>query len=405
MPLPTVIAALRRLPGFADLARALDAPRSRVSSGRLPGSADAALVAALALERPSRLFVVLAPGPAEAERWLADLTVLLPEDSLALYPQRESLGEEEPHYEIAGERAETLEQLMRGAVRVLVTTARASSEKTLMPAALAAARLEIGPGLAFRDLVARLTRMGYARVPQVQDVAQFSVRGGIVDVYGFGMAQPARMEYWGEDLIEMRSFDLATQRSTGVLERLTVLPVDARKAVGDGPAERRSLLELVPSGALLVEDRMEEAAADVLRAWAEAEHHAEVARRLGEEVPPRAEILVEPEVWNALRSGFSCLAVGTEPATHRLAVQAAPDIARDLRRVRPIEGSELLVLCDNEGQLERLEELLGDGAGQLPAGLTLAIGALDGGFALPGLVVLTDHEIFRRARRLRRARR
>ena len=58
-----------------------------------------------------------------------------------------------------------------------------------------------------------------------------------------------------------------------------------------------------------------------------------------------------------------------------------------------------MILCDNEGQLERLDELLGAG------GATLAVGALDGGFIMPALRVLTDHEIFRRARRLRRPRR
>jgi transcription-repair coupling factor (superfamily II helicase) len=58
-----------------------------------------------------------------------------------------------------------------------------------------------------------------------------------------------------------------------------------------------------------------------------------------------------------------------------------------------------VILCDNEGQLERLEELLGAGRA------TLALGALDAGFVLPTLRVLTDHEIFRRARRLRRPRR
>src|SRR5439155_4739240 len=66
------------------------------------------------------------------------------------------------------------------------------------------------------------------------------------------------------------------------------------------------------------------------------------------------------------------------------------------------------VLCDNEGQLERLEELfeIADPAGRRSVeGLTLALGALHGGFAMPGLTVLTDHEIFRRARRIRRLRR
>jgi transcription-repair coupling factor (superfamily II helicase) len=71
-----------------------------------------------------------------------------------------------------------------------------------------------------------------------------------------------------------------------------------------------------------------------------------------------------------------------------------------------IAAGPTFVLCDNEGQLERLEELLaGPHDDRLPANLTLAIGALHAGFLMPGLAVLTDHEIFRRARRIRRPRR
>ena len=402
--LPTLLEAVRRLPGFSDLEQSLRRPLARAALPDLPGSMGAALVATLAESQASQLFVVVAGGPAEAERWLADLGVLLPEGVLALYPQREGLGEEEPHFEIAGERVETLERLNTGGVRVLVTTARASLERTLLPAALAAARLELTRGVSFREARERLERMGYQRVPQVSDVAQFAVRGGIVDVYGFGMAQPARAEYWGDELVDLRAFDLATQRGVGVLERVTILPVDPRAAAG-GDAERRSLLDLVPSAALLVEERPDAYEADVERAWAEAEHHAEVARRLGEEVPPREDLFLAPDAWRARRAGYARLVLGAAEPTHRLPVSAPPEIARNLARVVPPPGARTLVLCDNEGQLERLDELLAERGGGSPAGVTLAIGALDGGFTLPGLFVLTDHEIFRRARRIRRARR
>ena len=79
---------------------------------------------------------------------------------------------------------------------------------------------------------------------------------------------------------------------------------------------------------------------------------------------------------------------------------------RDLNRLRGLLNGAppTLILCDNEGQLERLDELLDEG-GRGGTRATLAIGALDGGFVMPSLRVLTDHEIFRRARRLRRARR
>jgi transcription-repair coupling factor (superfamily II helicase) len=429
--LPRLVAAFAALPQVEELLRKLPAPRERVALAALAGSAGAVLVAALAERRPHGLVLVVTPSPTAAERWLADLNVLLPEDAVALYPQREALGEDEPHYEIAGERVETLERLNRGAVGVVVTTARATAERTLMPAALEAARLELAAASSFRDAVGRLARMGYARVPMVTDVAQYSVRGGIVDVYGFGMPQPARAEFWDDACIALRAFDLSSQRSVGPLERVTVLPVDPRAALDEGtrvrrggprdeaessgqrvggvvpgsPPVRRSLLDLLPAAALVVEEegegeRLED---EVGRAWTEAEHHADVARRLGEEVPPRSELLVAPEAWLAARGAFARVSIGAADG-ERLPVGRPPDVARDLARLRPPQGVESLVLCDNEGQLERLEELLGEG-GRFPERTTLAVGALAGGFTIPGLAVFTDHEVFRRARRIRRPRR
>jgi transcription-repair coupling factor (superfamily II helicase) len=406
MPLPTLLAAFRDLPGVRALCAALPGRGCVAQLRLLPGSAGAVLVSAIAEAHPQRLIAVVAAAPSDAERWLADLIVLLGEERVALYPQREALGEDEPHYEIAGERVETLEQLTRGAVRVVVTTARATAERTLMPAALEAARLEITAGSTFRAVTQRLERLGYSRVPHVVDVAQFSVRGGIVDVYGFGMADPARAEFWGEELVSLRAFDLGSQRSLAPLERVSVLPVDPRASLADtGGSLRRSLLDLLPSGALLVEDGTDRLGEEVGRAWAEAEHHAEIARRLGEDVPPRDELLVPPASWAAAREAFARLALGVGDAGQALPVLPPPTVARDLGRLRPPEGERALVLCDNEGQIERLDELLTEGPGRFPAGLTLALGALDGGFTLPGLTVFTDHEIFRRARRIRRPRR
>ena len=81
-----------------------------------------------------------------------------------------------------------------------------------------------------------------------------------------------------------------------------------------------------------------------------------------------------------------------------------------LLREGAARGEETILLCDNEGQAERLEELLGGRRGErLPAGAVVAVGSLEHGFVLPRatppLRLLTDHEIFRRSRRLRRSRR
>src|SRR6184192_2254565 len=214
---------------------------SRIALSGLPGSSPAVLVAALARRFPQRVFVVVTPTPTDAERWLADARALAG-DAAALYPQREALGAEEPHVEIAGERIETLEALLSGKVTILVTTARATAERTAVPAALAGVRLvlETGPGVGGRgpggltDVVSRLSAMGYARVPTVTEVAHFSVRGGILDVYGFGMAAPTRVEWSGDDIVSLRPFDLDSQRSGGDGEqigRVSILPVRSEEPI------------------------------------------------------------------------------------------------------------------------------------------------------------------------------
>src|SRR2546426_2425906 len=207
MPLDFVIDRLDALPATRALAEGLPAPGTRLGISGLPGSSPAVLVAAVARRLAQRVFVVITPTPTDAERWLADLRTLSG-SAVALYPQREALGAEEPHFEIAGERVETLELLLSGQVRVLVTTARAAAERTGVPGTLREMRLVLGKGvgaqqaapLQFATVIQRLEAMGYARVATVTEVAQFSVRGGILDVYGFGMAAPARLEWWGDEI-------------------------------------------------------------------------------------------------------------------------------------------------------------------------------------------------------------
>src|SRR6267378_4511709 len=406
MPLDFLLDRFQDLPATRSLVERLPAPGNRVGVGGLPGSSPAALVAALSRRLSQRVFTVVAPTPADAERWLADLQTLLPADSSALYPQRESLGAEEPHYELAGERIETLEALLRGAVRVLITTARASAERTAVPAALEQARLVVAVNKEERSLTEttqRLDAMGYERVPTVTEVAQYSVRGGILDVYGFGMAAPARIEWWGDEVASVRSFDLDTQRSGDALNRVTVLPVKSEQvtATGSVGSRRSNLLDLLPTDTVVVTDQESAVQREVERAWADAAHHLEVARRMGEEPPPREELLIEPEVWRARLTALARIAVSDAETEQRFPLAPPEHIDRDLKRLRQIvaQPPPTVILCDNEGQLERLDELLGSDRA------TLAVGALDGGFIMPTLRVLTDHEIFRRARRLRRPRR
>ncbi len=418
MGLPTIIDAIEALPAFTRVLNTVPEPGRRLTVGGLYGSSSAALVAALARRMERRFFVVVAENVADAERWLADLEGLGADAPVAFYPPRESFGESEPHAEVAGERVETLERAARGDVRVLITTARALLERTQLPFVLQFGRLELRRGDVRRptDLAEHLETIGFERVDMVEDVGQFSVRGGIFDVYGFGMANPVRMEFWGDEISELRHFDLTTQRSTRDADVALILPVDGAthdKGKRTGKiAERVSITELWASDTLVIVPSATHTAPEFKRTWDEAQHHLDLARRRGEDVPRREDLYVAPEVAGKALGSFGTIALESdgEPDVG-FPFQAPEPINRDIKLLNKIvrDGIPTMILCDNAGQIERLEELLTHSdRDPLPAALTL--GVLAGGFLLPprgthpGLRVLTDHEIFRRERRIRRSR-
>jgi len=432
--LPRILDAIEALPAYARVTNTFPPPGRRLTIAGLAGSSDAALAATLARRAGERrFFVIVAETLPDAERWLADLTSLTEDAAgVALYPPREGFGEVEPHLEVAGERVETLEQVARGQVRLLITTARAVLERTRLPGALRRGRLEIRTGEQRRleALTSHLEGIGFERVPLVDDVAQFSVRGGIVDVYGFGMASPVRLEFWGDEITSLRQFDILTQRSTRDVEHVIVLPVDtpAPDDDGDDAMPRGSLTELLPPDSVILLPGGTHLEPEMRRTWEEARHHIELARRRGEDAPPREELFRPPEEALRTLAEFATLAVRERdddpqaPADVTFPLRRPEAIDRDIKRLRAIltDGMPTLILCDNVGQAERLDELLGEG-GRRPVTADLAVAVLGGGFVIPpapvrnprvplgaagiGLRVLTDHEIFRRERRVRRARR
>ncbi|MBK8248717.1 MAG: transcription-repair coupling factor [Gemmatimonadetes bacterium] len=423
MPLPVVLDAFERLAPFGRLLAELPPPGGRVPVTGLVGSTDAVLVAALAEHRPNHFLVVVADSVADAERWLADLDLLMGAGPAALYPPREGFGVEEPHAEIAGERVETLERVLRGDVRVLLTTARALLEQTGLPSALGVARLEVRAGESRRldELVAHLEATGFERVTLLDDVGQFAVRGGIVDIYSYGMSEPVRLEFWGDEIAELRHFDIGSQRTTRPAERVVILPVDGagvRAAPGSG---RVTVASLFPPDTLLVLPDEAHLAPELNRTWQEALHHEDVVRRRGDDVVAREEAFVAPEALLALlgRCARVAMVSATEASAIPFPIRAPDNISRDVRLLRRVvrDGMPTVILCDNAGQAERLDELLNEDEFR-PSPAALTIGVLHGGFVIPpgtrrvdgsgdssGLRVLTDHEIFRRDRRLRRARR
>ncbi|HET7273871.1 MAG TPA: transcription-repair coupling factor [Longimicrobiaceae bacterium] len=415
------------MPGFRETVSRL--PRASESLGvtGLAGSSRAVLIAALHRARPERLWVVVTAGPEGADQAAADLEAILGEDAVSLYPQRESLPYDtaETHVEIGGLRVEALEAVLGGSASILVTTARALQELSPAVTSLDTLQLELAVGIEIRpvDLATRLDSMGFERVATVEEVGQYALRGGILDLFGFGSREPARLEFWGDNIESIRQFDVLTQLSVGTVDKIRILPVDVRfapsatdDAAPSATADRRSLLHYLPSEAVLAHFESDAESGDWARTWAEVLRLHEAAKQSGDNPEDPERLFLSPDRVSARIASFPRLLlsddalVGTEQV--HLGVLPPESIDRNMQKLGSVlaEGAErgerALILCDNEGQLERLQELLDEL--RVVAEVTLAVGSLTGGFVLrqaePPLRVLTDHEIFRRTRRLRRRR-
>ena len=397
------------------------APGDRRVVRGAPGAVPALLAATLS-RVTARHVTLVADGPGDAEALFADLETLGAGAGTRYLPQRETLPYEEtdPHVEISSRRVEAIAALLAGRTNIVVTTSRGLVERApVSRGGDFGVSLRVGTSVDRNDLAERLLQMGFERTTGVRELGDFVVRGGIVDVFPFGADEPLRIELWDEEVASLRRFDLLTQRSTATLEEAEILPVSLspRLLEAEGaPAERRALIELLPGeGIVLV---VGEANLDRRRRrlWDEVSRARD---DLDDETAlPANALVLEPDHVSERLSAAAVVAI--EPPTEEehfsdLGLESPPPIERripvlvDELRIALERDERVVILCDSEGQLERMDEILDDAAGPGISGkVTVAVGGLSGGFRIPSpepLLVLTDHEIFARSRRVRRHRR
>lgn len=199
----------------------------RMSAGRgvacngLAPPAKGLLVATLA-ERLSRPLVVVLDKASAAEEFYETLRFFMPEGAgaapLLYFPPWETLPYEDtpPHPEVSGARLAALERLIDPPKKfVLVTTIEAAARRTIPREPLKKSILHVKKGsvIKLENLAEKLSSRGYRRVDLVEERGEFSIRGGIVDVYQGSGRYPIRIELFGDDVESIRLYNPETQRS------------------------------------------------------------------------------------------------------------------------------------------------------------------------------------------------
>ena len=166
----------------------------------------------------------------EADDLAAALGSFLPPDSVACFPGWETLPHERlsPRLDTVGQRIAVLRRLAHpaeegepnGPLSVVVTPVRSLLQPIVAGLGdLEPVALQVGQAYELDDLLARLVEIGYSRVDMVGSRGEIAVRGGIVDVFPPTEEHPLRVEFFGEEVEEIRYFKVADQRSIGPAER------------------------------------------------------------------------------------------------------------------------------------------------------------------------------------------
>ena len=215
------------------------------------GPAAARLFVACALAQSGPLLVVTATGR-EADDLTAELRGVYG-DAVAMFPSWETLPHERlsPGVDTVGARLLVLRRLahpdderLGPPLRIVVTTTRS----LLQPMAPDLAEIEpltltVGAEAEFDDVIARLVDLAYTRVDMVGKRGEFAVRGGILDVFPPTAEHPVRIEFWGDEVSEMRMFAVADQRSIPELDIDTMVAVPCRELLlTDDVRERAAAL-------------------------------------------------------------------------------------------------------------------------------------------------------------------
>jgi transcription-repair coupling factor (superfamily II helicase) len=423
----------------------------------LKGSSKAFILSLFALESGLPLLVIT-PRPTDAEIFSEALRFFTkPKWEIHAFPPWDSIPYDEipSHRDFVDRRVQTLSQAAVQDGTVIVTSIQALMQRAMSPHALEqlSIALNVSGEIDREELIERLIRGGYTRVPLVEEKGDFSVRGGIIDLFSPSYRNPLRVEFFGDRIESIRAFEVETQRSHQHYEGVSILPAKEIMEGSNGPAFTSLFDYLHPRTILAIDDPFEvEREGEAF--WLQISERFEraVAKGKSPPVPDRYYLRLETvkSNWGNLRRVLlgemdipEMEGMGGEIL--RFTVESNEDIRAGLKSLGKREtllsplvqrlkswhrrGKEIIIVAHQWGQAERLQELLmeyqltpqlsaisfsqwwegrfSSRSSDLPSrteegDFIILTGDLSTGFRLPsrGLVVITEEEIFGHRKRI-----
>lgn len=217
---------LAEKPGIQEVFSAIGKKQTQLLTG-MAGSARTLFAVSL-LEEKQRPIVIVTQNTYHANQLVADLTGLVPDNKLFVFETNDMIHAEMSiaSPEARAERVQALDFLLSDQPGIVVVPL-AGIRKLLPPKEIfkqAHVQVEMGGELNPEPLAQTLVEMGYVREQKVASPGEFSIRGGIIDIYPLSEENPVRIELFDVEVDSMRYFDADTQRSIKNVQKLSIIP-------------------------------------------------------------------------------------------------------------------------------------------------------------------------------------
>jgi len=394
------------------LAEALQGKNPKIHLKGLIGSADA-MVAVACYQLQERPLVFVLPTHEEAAYFLSDLEGLLDKQVLffpASYRKAFDFTQTDSAHVL--QRAETLSTLNRTSElpKMVVTYPEALAEKVINRQDLEKNTLEITQRATLDiDFINEfLQEYEFERVDFVYEPGQYAIRGGIVDIFSFSNDLPYRIEFFGNDIERIRTFDIESQLSVSEIHTVTIVPNVQAKFLTEGNI---ALLEYIPADAVIWFEDVQFTQDIVARGYKKA---TELWRALSPEdklqnpewVDPKYNFIDEKNL-SAILSDFAVVEFGKQflyKADHTIVFDQRPqpsfnkDFSLLIHNFKENEKAHIenCIFSDSPRQIERLITILDDVDKSVT--FTPVHTALREGFSdvKLGVACYTDHQVFDR---------
>ncbi len=398
---------IERLEALRDLIETLEKKKNLQVAG-VAGSLRA-FVCEYLVRKTQKPLLFVASDMDSAEKLRDDLELIAPQFNRFFLPplQFEPYDPTEPSPTLLRLRIEATRKMIESDRWIGVTTPQGLMENVPTPESFIDFQLYLKKGMqiSFDRLVPYLHNIGLERVEIVENVGEFSVRGGIVDLYVWNYDEAIRLEFFGDEIESIRFFDVISQRSLKEIDEVTLLPhVQAREHLG-------FIDQILPQETVLFFDDLNLALESMNRFYTKAVQAFEQQAALGQEADAPERLYFAPERFKALLSKFPLIKGdlvrdSLVPQVHFGAVPH-PDFNGSVKlflkylkeRTESHADRFVALMVNNEEQKERLQEIIEEEGIEFRGKFHL--GTVHNGFVLEsvGLEVLTDHEIFNRFKR------